>query len=86
MSNTHRNPLCCKALADQLLAEYDIYVQPICFPTVARGLERIRLTPSPLHGDDDMRRLVEALDALWQSLGLDYDMGMPRREETVLSS
>ncbi|MEG9884223.1 MAG: 5-aminolevulinate synthase [Hyphomicrobiales bacterium] len=79
------DPLRCKQLTDRLLAKYDIYVQPICFPTVARGSERIRLTPSPCHGDDDMRRLVAALDALWQSLGLDYDTVTLRREEAVPS-
>ena len=64
------DPVLCKTLTDRLLSEFSIYVQPINYPTVAKGSERIRLTPSPLHGDADMKELADAIDCLWDSLGL----------------
>lgn len=60
----------CKHLSDILLEEYDIYVQPINYPTVERGQERLRLTPSPLHDDEMMDTLVSALDEIWTKLAL----------------
>ena len=60
----------CKKLTDRLLADFQIYVQPINYPTVPKGTERIRLTPGPLHGELEIARLVTALDHLWTALTL----------------
>jgi 5-aminolevulinate synthase len=60
----------CKTVCDRLLDDHDIYVQPINYPTVPRGTERLRLTPSPLHSEDDMDRLIHALRQIWQQMRL----------------
>ena len=64
------NPIHCKLLSDMLLEGFGIYVQPINFPTVPRGTERLRFTPSPVHDSQQIDRLVKAMDELWQHCAL----------------
>lgn len=59
------DPSHCKAVTDVLLRDYGVYVQPINYPTVPRGTERMRFTPSPVHTDAQMDYLIDALDTLW---------------------
>ncbi|MEL7117482.1 MAG: 5-aminolevulinate synthase [Pseudomonadota bacterium] len=64
------DPVHTKMMSDRLLEDHGIYVQPINFPTVPRGTERLRFTPSPVHGPLEMNRLIHALDALWSHCAL----------------
>ncbi|MDJ0610436.1 MAG: 5-aminolevulinate synthase [Kiloniellales bacterium] len=64
------DPVLCKLVTDTLLDRYGLYVQPINYPTVPKGTERLRLTPTPLHSDRDMDRLIAALVEIWTELDL----------------
>ena len=64
------DPVLCKQVADELVERHRIYVQPINYPTVPRGTERLRLTPTPLHGDEDVEQLVAALRDVWSRFSI----------------
>lgn len=64
------DPVKCKYISDRLLAEHGIYIQPINYPTVPKGTERLRITPSPVHSAEDIAHLIDALEALWAECAL----------------
>ncbi|MBX2825990.1 MAG: 5-aminolevulinate synthase [Gammaproteobacteria bacterium] len=72
----------CKEASDRLLMEHNIYIQPINYPTVPRGTERLRVTPTPLHDDDACRRLVSALVETWQALKLPFTTNSGENSDT----
>ncbi|MBI1417135.1 MAG: 5-aminolevulinate synthase [Limimaricola sp.] len=67
-----KDPVKTRMLADYLMREWDIYVQPINYPTVPKGTERLRFTPSPLHTDEDVDHLVNALSVLWKQCAIHH--------------
>jgi 5-aminolevulinate synthase len=66
------DPLLCKAASDRLIERHDIYVQPINYPTVARGSERLRVTPGPFHTRELTQAFADALSETWRALGLAF--------------
>jgi 5-aminolevulinate synthase len=66
------DPERCKAASDLLLAEHGIYIQPINYPTVPRGTERLRITPTPWHDDGLIDQLVDSLADVWRRLALPF--------------
>src|SRR4030081_2323887 len=91
-SDTHIVPLFvgdpenCKKACDTLLEEHSIYIQPINYPTVAKGTERLRITPSPYHDDVLIDQLAEALLQVWERLGLLLDINSIASQLLHLSS
>ena len=65
-----KDPVKTRMLSDYLMDEWGIYVQPINYPTVPKGTERLRFTPGPMHTDEDVDRLVMALNVLWKQCAI----------------
>ena len=66
------DPVKCRMISDILMRDWGIYVQPINYPTVAKGTERLRITPSPFHSDADIDHLANALAALWKRCAISH--------------
>ncbi len=67
-----KDPVKCRMISDYLMEQYGIYVQPINYPTVPKGTERLRFTPSPLHSTEDIEHLVFALKELWRQCAISH--------------
>lgn len=66
------DPVKCRMISDILMEEWGIYVQPINYPTVPRGTERLRITPGPLHSAEDIDHLIDALSSLWRRCAISH--------------
>jgi 5-aminolevulinate synthase len=75
------DPDLCKQASDLLLDRHGIYIQPINYPTVPRGTERLRITPTPAHDEWLIRQLADALVAVWQELNLPLGKDYPLSEQ-----
>lgn len=64
------DPVKCKFISDRLMQDHGIYIQPVNYPTVPKGTERLRITPSPVHSAEDVARLIDALQDLWTQYAL----------------
>ncbi|REC57837.1 5-aminolevulinate synthase [Rhodosalinus sediminis] len=69
-----KDPVKCRMIADILMRDYGIYVQPINYPTVPKGTERLRFTPSPWHTDADIDHLINALTVLWKQCAIAHEV------------
>jgi 5-aminolevulinate synthase len=91
-TNTHIVPLIvgdarqCKAASDMLLEKHNIYIQPINYPTVPKGTERLRITPTPLHTDEMVFELRHALVSVWASLELPRERASEKLTSSKLNS
>jgi 5-aminolevulinate synthase len=77
------DPELCKMASDRLLNRHAIYIQPINYPTVPRGTERLRITPTPLHSDALIEGLRDALLETWEALGIPF---VDTRRDNVIVS